>query len=103
MPIKVIGIWISKEFDEMLKIGFDERMENLHTLLNIWSQRNLTIKGRKPIQKAKVLSLVTYMSKCFYFPKYIIETIDKVLYNFVWKKKQHIKQTTLTASPSKVV
>ena len=42
-PIKVLGIWISKDFDEMLKIYFDERIEKLSTVLNIWSQRNLTI------------------------------------------------------------
>ena len=35
-----------------------------------------------------------------YVPKLIIGTIDKVLYNFVWKKKHHVKRTTLIASPS---
>ena len=47
----------------MLKINFDERIEKLNTLLNIWSQRNLTIKGRITILKAKALPLVTYVSK----------------------------------------
>ena len=96
----VLGIWISKDFDEMLKINFDERIEKLNTLLNIWSQRNLTIKGRITILKAKALPLVTYMSTCLYVPKHIIETIDKVLYNFVWKKKHHVKRTTIIASSS---
>ena len=82
-PIKVLGIWISKDFDEMLKINFDERIEKLNTLLNIWSQRNLTIKGRITILEAKALPLVTYMSTCLYVPKLIIDTIDKALYNFV--------------------
>ena len=98
--IKVLGIWISKDFDEMLKINFDERIEKLNTLLNIWSQRNLTIKERITILKAKALPLVTYMSTCPYVPKLIIDTIDKVLYNFVWKKKHHVKRTALIASPS---
>ena len=99
-PVKVLGIWISKDFDEMLKINFDERIEKLNTLLNIWSQRNLTIKGRITILKAKALPLVTYVSTCLYVPKHIIDTIDKVLYNFVWKKKHHVKRTTIIASPS---
>ena len=98
-PVKVLGIWISKDFDEMLKINFDERIEKLNTLLNIWSQRNLTIKGRITILKAKALPLVTYVSTCLYVPKHIIDTIDKVLYNFVWKKKHHVKRTTIIASP----
>ena len=84
----------------MLKINFDERIEKLNTLLNIWSQRNLTIKGRITILEAKALPLVTYMSTCLYVLKHIIDTIDKVLYNFVWKKKHHVKRTTLIASPS---
>ena len=52
------------------------------------------------ILKAKALSLVTYISTCLYVPKHIIDTIDKVLYNFFWKKKHHVKRTTLIASPS---
>ena len=90
---------VFKDFDEMLKINFDDRIEKLNTLLNIWSQRNLTIKGRITILKAKALPLV-YMSTCLYVPKHIIDTIDKVLYNFVWKKKHDMKRTTIIASPS---
>ena len=40
------------------------------------------------------------MGTCLYVPKHIIDTIEKVLYNFVWKKKHHVKPTTLIASPS---
>ena len=58
------------------------------------------MKGRITILKAKALPLVTYMSTCLYVPKLIIDTIDKVLYNFVWKKKHHVKRTTLIASSS---
>ena len=85
----------------MLKIIFDEIIEKLNALLNIWSQRNLTIKERITILKAKALSLVTYMSTCLYIPKHIIETIDKALYNFVLKKKHHVRRPALIESPSK--
>ena len=59
----------------MLKINFDERIEKLNNLFNIWSQRNLTIKGRITILKAKALPLVTYMSTCLYVPKHIIDKL----------------------------
>ena len=60
----------------------------------------LSYKRKNYHPEAKALPLVTYMSTCLYVPKLIIDTIDKVLYNFVWKKKHHVKRATLIASPS---
>ena len=52
-PIKVLGIWLSKDADEVLKLNFEERIDKLNILLNAWKQRNLTIKGKITILKPK--------------------------------------------------
>ena len=57
--------------------------------------RGLTIKGKIAIVKAKALPLITYVTNFIYVPKDVIETIDKLLYEFVWKKKHHVKRSTL--------
>ena len=44
--MKVLGIWISKNFEEMIKTNFEESISKLKNLLNIWAQRNLTLKGQ---------------------------------------------------------
>ena len=59
-PIKVLGIWLSKDADEVLNLNFEERIDKLNILLNAWKQRNLTIKGKITILKSKALPLITY-------------------------------------------
>ena len=34
-PVNVLGIWISKNFEEMIKTNFEERISKLKNLLNI--------------------------------------------------------------------
>ena len=52
-------------------------------------------KSKIAIVKAKALPLITYVTNFIYVPKDVIETIDKLLYEFVWKQKQHVKRSTL--------
>ena len=35
-PVKVLGIWICKNSDQILKLNFEERAEKFKNLLNIW-------------------------------------------------------------------
>ena len=83
----------------MININFEERIDKLNILLNMWSQRNLTIKGKFMILKTKALPLILYPSTFLYVPKHIITTVDKIMYNFVLKNKHHVKKTTLIAKP----
>ena len=86
--------------EEMIKTNFEERISKLKNLLNIWEQRNLTIKGKITTLKAKAPPLITYVSTFISVPKHIINSIDKILYDFIWKNKHHVKKTTLIGSPS---
>ena len=61
----------------------------------IWGLVGLTIKGEIAIVKAKPLPLITYVTNFIYVPKDVFETIDKLLYEFVWTKKHHVKRSTL--------
>ena len=100
-PIKVLGIWLSKNSKEISSLNLDQRIEKLRTLLNLWSQRGLTIKGKITIIKSKALPLITFATNFIYVPKDVIETIETILYDFVWKKKHHVKKTTLVETPAK--
>ncbi len=95
-PVKILGIWVCKNNDEMLKINFEERLVKLKSLLNMWSQRQLSIKGKIQILKVKALPLLIYVCNFLYVSSDILETIEKTLYDFVWNKKHHVKKLTLT-------
>ena len=74
---------------------FKERIEKLNTLHKIQSQctSNLTAKGRINIPYDNI-----FEEFCF-VPKLIINTIDKILYNFIRRKKHNVKRITLITSP----
>ena len=98
-PTKVLGIWIAKNTDEITRINLDERIDKLNILLSMWSQRNLSIKGKITILKTKALPLITYVCNFIFVCRDFITAIDKILYKFVWKNKHHVKKTTLIANP----
>ena len=94
-PVKILGIWICKSYDLMLKTNFEERINKLKSLLNMWSQRQLSIKGKIQIIKVKALPLLIYVCNFLYVPTNILKEIENILYNFVWNKKHHVKKSTL--------
>ena len=58
------------------------------------------LKGQNYNTESKSPPLITYISTFIYVPKHIINSIDKILYDFIWKNKHHVKKTTLITSPS---
>ena len=47
------------------------------------------------ILKWEIIDIITYVTNYIYVPKDVIETIDKLLYEFVWKKKHRVKRSTM--------
>ena len=100
-PLKVLGIWLSKDADEVLNLNFEERIDKLNILLNAWKQHNLTSKGKITILKSKALPLITYAPNFLCVPNYVVDAIDKLIYSFVWKNKHHFNKSTLIEKPAK--
>ena len=100
-PVKVLGIWISKNPHEIQALNLNQRIDKLKTILNVWKQRGLTIKDKIAIVKAKALPLITYVTNFIYIPTDVIESVDKLLYEFVWKKKHHVKRSNLIENIAK--
>ena len=86
-PVKVLGIWISKNPHEIQTLNLAQRIDKLKMILNVWKQRGLTIKGKIAIVKAKALPLITYVTNFIYVPEDVNERIDKLLYEYVCGRK----------------
>ena len=82
-PFKTLGTWFSLNYEEMVKLNIGEKVENIKSILNIWSKRSLTLKGKVTIVKSLVLphflqlsSVTTLNSKILY--KYL----HKIIFDF---------------------
>ena len=85
---KTLDVWFSQNFDESLKLNYDERIIKIETLLQIWKQRSLSWKGRIMIIKTLILSQVTHLLSMVFTPSYILEKLDKIMFKFLWHDKQ---------------
>ena len=95
-PTKVLGIWICKNMEEIIKINLEERKIKLMNLLNMWGQRNLSIKGKITILRSQAMPIILFTSNFLYVPPDIISDIENIVYKFIWPNgKHHVKKSTL--------
>ena len=96
-PIKTLGVWITKDCDNISVINFEERVEKLKNLLNMWKQRNLSLNGKVTIVNSLALSQIMYVASVLYVPPDIINNVNKLIFSFLWPKKVHVKQKSVIA------
>jgi hypothetical protein len=94
-PVKILGVWMCKNPSETITINFEERVNKFKALIDSWSYRNITIKGKITLLKAKALPLIMYVCNFLYVPQEIIKSIEKIMYDFIWNSKHHVKKITL--------
>ena len=64
----------------------------------MWSQRDLSLKGKITILKSLALPQLIYVTNVIYVPDSFIQKIDKDMVNFLWSgKPSKIKQDTIIA------
>ncbi len=61
-PLETLGIFITNDAEENLNLNFKPRIANLTNLLNVWKQRNLSLKGKITIINALALAPLIYLS-----------------------------------------
>ena len=98
---KTLGIWFSNDEDEMTKLNFDDKIKKMESLINLWTARNLSLKGKVTIVKSILVPQINHLLTLCFCPKLILDRIDKLIFNFLWNKKPHkIKRDTIIANYS---
>lgn len=97
-PFKALGIWFANKQESVIELNFTERIKKMNTMLNIWSQRNLSLKGKITILKTLILPQIYHLFNTIYIPNDLLKKIDKLFLNFLWNNKTHkIKRETIIA------
>ena len=73
--------------------NFKSRIKKLKTLLNMWSQRNLSLKGKVAVLRSLALPQMLYVCSVMYVvPKWVIE-VETLMFSFLWSsKKAHVRK-----------
>ena len=98
-PICALGTSFSCNYKLSEWENFTPKVSKLRTLFNIWSQRDLSVYGKITITKTLGLSKLLSSSASICTPVHVIDTVNRLIVNFVWNgKKPIIKNDTLVGS-----
>ena len=87
--IKILGIHISYDKDEMIQRNFVDKILKIKKRLNMWRQRDLTIFGKILILKTFAISQILYVASVLHVPEPILKEIDSIIFDFLWNGKAH--------------
>ena len=91
------GTAFSYNFKLCVQENFGNKLIKVKKLFHLWSQRDLSLYGKITIAKTLGLSKLISSSACLHTPPYVIDTVNKLIADFVWNagKKPKIKRDTL--------
>ena len=91
--IKCLGIWCGADIEGAIQANFEEKLKKLRKLLNMWSQRKLSLKGKVAVLRSLALPQILYVASSLYVPDWVIHEVDNIFFSFLWSnKKVHVKK-----------
>ena len=82
--VKVLGIYFSA-VESCVAKNVDPACKKIEGVINIWSQRALTIKGRITVCKTLISSQLVYLGSCVQIPNRNIAVLQSKIMRFLWR------------------
>lgn len=96
-PLIYLGIVITKEVKDRSHLNFDPIIDKTRKRFNHWLQRDLSLNGRILLAKSEGISRLVDSAMALNVDPNISKTIDKMMYNFIWRNKTHyIKNSVIS-------
>jgi hypothetical protein len=96
--VHALGITFSYDTDVMNLKNLIGKIKSFKQILNMWSQRDLSLIGKITILKSLAFSKIIYPCGMLYTPKYVVDQLIKIAYSFIWcSKTEKVRRNTLIA------
>jgi hypothetical protein len=93
-----LGIFFSYNTDFVMQKNFMDKAKEFKQILDMWSQRDLSLIGKITILKSLAYSKIIYQCGVIDPPLKFIEHIIEIAFGFLWNKKpDKIKRKTIIA------
>lgn len=86
LKFKYRGVIIVKDQISRISENFNPFISTLQQRFNLWLQRDSTVTSGVLLSKAEGLSRLVYASSALDVSKDMCTNIDKILFDFIWKK-----------------
>ena len=100
--IKCLGVLCNVSLEAAIEENFTAKLKDLRCVLNMWSQRNLSLKGRVAVLRSIALPQMIYISSVMYIPEWVIKEVNDLMFRFLWSnKKAHVRREVIIQEISK--
>ena len=100
-PIKILGVYIGNDQISCLEKNWMPKIKKIETLAESWKKRKLTLFGKVQIINTLLVSKFVYNFSVLNVPENIIKQINKIIFGFLWNKRDRIKRKTIIAKLEK--
>ena len=91
--IKILGVYFSNNTPaSRIEENYTNRIATIKRLISTWEKRDLSIIGKILIVKTFLLSQLIYLMQAFIIPENVLIDINRLLFRFIWKKKNNNKK-----------
>ena len=96
--VKCLGIHMCADINTVVNFNLADKLKRLKNLVQIWSARPLTLKGKITVINSVLLSILLYPCAVLYVPDWFINDVHCILIEFLWSgKKPKVKHSTMIA------
>ena len=91
-----MGVWCGPDFEGTIEKNYREKVKSIKTSLNIWAQRNLSLKGKVSVLRTFILPQILYIVSSLYTPEWVVTEVENMFFEFLWSnKKAHVKKSVV--------
>jgi hypothetical protein len=97
--VKSLGIYINNDYQTMVNQNFNEKLDKVESIFNLWCLRNITLKGKVVVVNNLAVSQMLYVGTVIEPPKWAITKFRDLSKQFIWNKKPpKVKYSCLISS-----
>ena len=83
-PIQSLGIVFATNDNDHYILNYKKRIKSLNSLLQMWSQRRLSLKGKVTVINNLALPSLLYVVSVTHVPDRVVKEVNNILDNFMW-------------------
>ena len=102
-----LGVWFATDRNVMLRSNYDERIGKIKNVIETWQFRRLTLLGKITLIKSLLVSQLIYILTPLPTYTNALQTVKKLLFEFLWDgkgnkiKREHIISNSFTVFSNK--
>ena len=78
--------------------NFQEKLDKIQKVINIWNMRGLSLFGRLTIVKTLLIPKFLYVSSIIQTPMETIKRVERMIFKFLWKGPDKVTRNSVINS-----